>query len=589
MTNPSVPDGSISPAPPVVIQPMPREPDGARPAGEAELAQSQGPLSITDFLTDGSLAGLCGELTRLTGVRVGLRDRAGRSIIAGEGRRAWEVVSDVKESADDIGGAGSFPLRVSGDTIGWLTVSPGQPELGPDARDRLEHVVTLIASAAAELCENGLELRHRLRELTVLYRLNSLLTRTQDVSAILDTALDSALDVLELDAGAIMLLPEDADGILSEHEKDLVTAASRSLSHEWLHSPLPLSRDRLFDQLALRGETVVSEDVTRDERVLIPERAREEGLVSFINAGLVFQGRPIGVIRLYKRRRREFSDWDRRLLKSIAQQAAVAVQQARLQRARDEESRIQRQVQLAVDVQRRMLPRMQPVIKGLDLAAAYEPSYELGGDFYDFVNLGGHLGLIVGDVVGKGIAAALLMSAVRAMLRAHAEDLYDLDEVVGRVNKAVCRDTLDHEFATLWYGVLDPNTLRLTYCSAGHDPPMVVHVPRDRAPTVDDIDELAVGGMVVGVDPTQKYQRGIYEVRHGDVLLAYTDGVTDALTFSGEKFGKQRLRATLLRLLAENPGMPAKQIVDQIIWEVRRFVGLARRTDDQTIVVARVL
>lgn len=552
-----------------------------------DIPYSQGPLSITDFLTDGSLAGVCEQLSRLTGVTVGLRDRLGRSIVSGEGRRAWDVIDDAK-AAGTTPGPGSVPLRVSGETIGWLTISEGSPELAGDARGRLEHVVALIASTAAELCENGLELRHRLRELTVLYRLNSLLTRTQDDSAILETALDSALDVLELDAGAIMLLPEDADGILSEHEKDLVTAASRHLSKDWLESPLPLSRDRLFDQMALRGDTVVSEDVTTDERVLIPERARQEGLAGFINAGLVFQGRPIGVIRLYKRRRREFSDWDRRLLKSIAQQAAVAVQQARLQRARKQERRIQRQVQLAADVQRRMLPQTLPKVRGLDLAATYEPSYELGGDFYDFVELGGHLGLVVGDVVGKGIAAALLMSAVRAMLRAHAEDLYDLDEVVRRVNRAVCRDTLDHEFATLWYGVLDPVSLRLTYCSAGHEPPMVVHIPSGRPPTAQDIDELAIGGMVVGVDPAQKYQRGIYELKKGDVLLAYTDGVTDALAFSGEKFGKKRLRATLLRLLAENPAMTSRQIVDQIVWEIRRFVGLARRTDDQTIVVVRM-
>jgi len=450
-------------------------------------------------------------------------------------------------------------------------------------------VVTLIASASAELCEYGLELRHRLRELTVLYRLNSLVARTQDVTTILESALDSALDVMELDAGAIMLLPEDADGVLSEHEKDLVTAASRHLSPEWLESPLPLSKDRLFDRLALRGETVVSSDVRVDSRVLIPDRARQEGLAGFINAGLVFQGRPIGVMRMYKRRPRDFSDWDRRLIKSIAQQAAVAVQQARLQQARKQERRIQRQVQLAADVQRRMLPREVPSVPGIDLAAAYEPSFELGGDFYDFVALGGHLGVVVGDVVGKGIAAALLMSAVRAMLRAHAEDLYDLDEVVARVNKAVCRDTLDHEFATLWYGVIDPATRRLTYCSAGHDPPMVIHPAPGRAPTPRDVEELAIGGMVVGVDPTQRYQRGVFQLAAGDVLVAYTDGVTDAMAFSGEKFGKARVRSTLLRLLSERPSITAAEIVEQVVWEIRRFVGLSRRADDQTLVVARIL
>jgi phosphoserine phosphatase RsbU/P len=557
-------------------------------AGITTTPPDEQAVSITDFLTDGSLARLCAELTRLTGVGVQLHDRDGRRIVPGEGRRAWEIQGDASSNGAAEASAVTFPLRVAGEDIGWLSVGAGDPVLGSDARPRLEHVATLLSSAAAELCEHGLELRHRLRELTVLYRLNSLLTRTHEVSTILGTALDSALDVLELDAGAIMLLPEDADGIASDHEKDLTTAASRNLSRDWLECPTPLSKDRLFDTLALRGETVVSEDVTTDPRVLIPDRARQEGLVSFINAGLVFQGSPIGVMRLYKRRRRVFSDWDRRLIKSISQQATVAVQQARLQQAQEQERQIQRQVQLAADVQRRMLPRTLPTIPRLDMAASYEPSYELGGDFYDFAMLGGHLGIVVGDVVGKGIAAALLMSAVRAMLRAHAEDIYDLDEVVRRVNAAVCRDTLDHEFATLWYGVLDPATLKLTYCSAGHEPPMVIRVPAHRAPNMTDIDELAIGGMVVGVDPSQRYQRGMVEIRPRDVLFAYTDGVTDAATFTGEKFGKARLRASLLRMLSDNPKMTAQQIVDQVRWEVRRFTGLASRTDDQTLVVIRV-
>src|SRR5207253_10190817 len=101
------------------------------------------------------------------------------------------------------------------------------------------------------------------------------------------------------------------------------------------------------------------------------------------------------------------------------------------------------------------------------------PWLELGGDCYDFMELGGSLGVAIGDVVGKGIAAALLMSAVRSSLRAHVEDIYHIDVVMGKVNAALCRDTLDNEFATLWYGVVDREKMRVTYCSGGHEPVVV--------------------------------------------------------------------------------------------------------------------
>src|SRR6185369_7711707 len=195
----------------------------------------------------------------------------------------------------------------------------------------------------------------------------------------------------------------------------------------------------------------------------------------------------------------------------------------RLLKLQERESRIQRQVQLAADVQQRMLPRRLPSLPRLDAAARYVPSFELGGDFYDFIELERNLGIAIGDVVGKGIAAALLMSAVRASLRAHVQDIYHIDDVLSRVNAALCRDTLDNEFATLWYGVVDTEKLRFTYCSGGHEPPLVFRAVKGRPPAAADIDELSIGGMAVGIDPTQRYQRGTYDLHPGDVILAYTD------------------------------------------------------------------
>lgn len=544
-------------------------------------------LSITDFLTDGSLAGLCAQLTELTGVEVQLRDAEGRLITRAEGS-GWAIRDDVP--LDPLPhGAVAHPLRIGAERIGSIIVYPGTPALGVAPRQNLDSVVALLTQAAGELCEHEVELRHRIKELGALYKLSSMLAHTGDVAGVLGVALDLALDVLALDAGSIMLLREDADGIVGTTEDDLILHTSRGLSKDWLDYPQPLSKDRLFDRLALNGAVVVSEDIAADDRIQIRHKAAEEGLRAAIHAGLVFQGRPLGVIRLYARQPTSFSESDRRLLSSFAHQAAVAIEQARLQRVRQEESRIQRQLQLAADVQRRMLPQRVPTLPRLDIAARYIPSFELGGDFYDFIELHGHLGIVVGDVVGKGVAAALLMAAVRSSLRAHAEEVYDLDTVVSKVNAAMCRDTLDKEFATLWYGVLNPVDLRLTYCCAGHEPPMVIHVPKHRAPTTADLDELSVGGMVVGVDRSQRYQRAVFDLRPRDVFVAYTDGVTDATAFSKEKFGKKRLRKALIDILTQEPDASAHRILDLLQWEVRRFTGLSARNDDETLVVLRVV
>jgi sigma-B regulation protein RsbU (phosphoserine phosphatase) len=483
----------------------------------------------------------------------------------------------------------TIPLVVAGNTIGSIVLGEGQPRLSrPDSRQRLQKAIEYLARAASELCQHDLELKHRVRELSALTRMSSLLVRTTGPGRVLEVALESALEVLGLDAGAVMLLPEDADGVLADSEADLVLSASRNLSRDWLESPLPLSKERLFDRDALAGRIVVVEDISRDERILIRDRAVAEGLMAAIHVGLVFQNRPLGVMRLYSRSTRTFDEWDRRTVSSIAQQAAASVEQARLLRFEQEEQRIQRQLQLAADVQRRMLPRGVPSVPWLDLAARYIPSFELGGDFYDFIELNGHLGLTCGDVVGKGIAAALLMSAVRASLRAHVQGTYDIDEVVAKVNQALCRDTRDNEFASLWYGVIDPARLRLTYCSAGHEPPLVVHVPRHRAPNRADLDELGVGGMVVGIDPSQRYQRAVFDLKPRDVLVAYTDGLIDATSFTGQRWGKKRLCEALLRCFASTPEASASEILEHILWELRQFSGLTPRTDDRTLVVIRV-
>ena len=549
----------------------------------AQPAAPRPEISITDFLTDGSLTKLCAELAALSGLPVELRDAKGRRISPTTDAPGWRI-----DDVPTCEGCTTVPLQVAGKKIGALCLGAGEPRLAADARAVMERALRLLGSAAIELCEREFDSRDRIKELSALFKLSSLLTRAPGLERVLAAVLDTAIDTLELDCGSIVLMPDDSDDVSGNNEADLVLMAARGLSAEWLADPLPLSKDRVFDRMALNGDVVVSNDLVNDPRMNVPARLAVEKLGAAIHAGMVFKGRPIGVIRLYSRTPREFEVAEQQVLRSIAQQAAVAVQQARLLKIEQEEQRIQRQIQLAADVQRRMLPRGVPNIRGLDVAARYIPSFELGGDFYDFIDLNGHFGLVVGDVVGKGVAAALLMSAVRASLRAHAEGVYDLDTVVSKVNMALCRDTLDNEFATLWYGVIDPTTLRLTYCSAGHEPPLVIRVPQHRAPTSADIDELSVGGMVVGIDRSQRYQRAVYDLQPGDVLIAYTDGMTDQTNFRKEKFGKKRLRQAILDTLASEPEATAAAIAERLLWHLRQFAGLAPRADDETLVVVRM-
>ncbi len=542
-------------------------------------------LNITDFLTDGSLAALCDELSNMTGVEIRLHDRSGRRIVTTteEDPAPWRIVDAPDGPAPRI----VAPLVVAGLEIGTIRAAEGEPRTSDRAREYLDNAVQLLALASSELCNNELELAHRIKEVTALTRMSGLLTRATSPEKVLEAVLDSALDVLDLDAGSVMLLRTGA-GVTSVTEEDMSLHVSRNLSEAWLKNPSPLSKDRIFDRIALSGEIVAVEDLWADSRVYLDEEVRAEGLRGALHAGLVFKGRPIGVIRLYSRTPRPFEQPEKRLLQSLAAQAAISVEQARLLRVEQEEARVQRQLQLAADVQRRMLPKGAPSVPRLDVAARYVPSFELGGDFYDLIELNGHLGVTVGDVVGKGVAAALFMSSVRASLRAHAQDVYDLDEVLRRVNKAMCRDSELAEFASVWYGVIDPARLRITYCSAGHEPPLIVRVPGHRPPSTADIDELSVGGMVVGIDPSQRYQRAVYDLNPRDVLFAFTDGMTDARSPEGQRFGKKRLRDAILETLEKHPEGPANEIADGVLRAVSRFEGSAARADDRTLVVVRV-
>jgi len=428
----------------------------------------------------------------------------------------------------------------------------------------------LLANAIARLCFQEYQLRRRINELTAVYNVATMFADARDVNKMLPKLVQLVCDVMNVKASSIRLIDPEHD--------ELVIRAVHNLSPEYLSKGrIRLSTARIdVEALSPKGFCYV-QNMASDERVLFAHEAEREGIVSMLSVGMRYQGRPIGVLRVYTSQEKHFTQSEIDLLRALAAQGAAAIENARLAQETAEAEALEKQVAMAVDVQQRMVPQQPPQVSGLSLGCVYEPCYALGGDLYDFLPLlGDNLGLVMADVSGKGVPASLIMASVRASLRAHVNNIYYLYEVMRQVNGMLCRDTKPGEFVTLFYGVLDVKNRRLTYCNAGHPPPLLL---RD-----GKITELEGHNLVLGIDPAEPYEQVVQELNSGDVLLLYTDGLTDAMNFQHERYGKQRLYQAFLE-----DGASAEIIAQRILWDMRRYVGLTQRTDDVTLIVARIL
>ncbi|MGD0389221.1 MAG: SpoIIE family protein phosphatase [Tepidisphaeraceae bacterium] len=427
----------------------------------------------------------------------------------------------------------------------------------------------LLANAIAKLCYQEFQLRQRINELTAVYNVTMMLADARDLEKVLQRTVRAVCEVMETKASSLRLIDYERD--------ELVIKAVHNLSAEYLgKGRIRLSQAAIDQQaMASKGYEYVR-NMGQDPRVLYPQEAKREGIVSMLSVGMRYKGKNIGVLRVYTAQEQTFTQFQIDLMKAVAAQAAAAIEHARLVQETMQSQALERQIQMAAQVQLRMIPHQPPSIPGVDLAAVYVPCYELGGDFYDLIELPyNNLGMVIADVSGKGVPASLTMAAVRAALRAQVDNVYYLYEVLRRINLMLCRDSSPGEFVTLFYGVLDGRNRRLTYCNAGHPPAMIL---RD-----GKIIELNSDNMVLGVDAQEKYVQSLVDLRVGDTLLLYTDGLMDAMNFEQERFGRQRV----IEAFAPG-GASAEAIVQSILWSQRRFTGLAKPTDDVTMIVAKV-
>ncbi len=424
-----------------------------------------------------------------------------------------------------------------------------------------------MGNAPADMGESDLHLEHR----TLLEAVRTLVS-TLDLSTVLERLLYLTHQMLSFDYCTILLIGEDG--------RKLEVAARYGYPDSIVNkTDLSLGKG-VTGRVAETGEAVIVPDVSMEKRYLKGLRGAKSEMV----VPLTFGGRVLGVFDVQSPNLNAFSERDKEFLGVLAGIAGVAIANAKAHseaiRHQEEVSRrreLEHELEFGRIIQERLLPRVNPVAPGYEVAGMNLPSETISGDYYDYIELPqGHLGISVADVSGKGVPAALLAASLQATLRSHIENLYSIATIMERANNSLCRSTTAENFATLFYGVLDPGGA-LTYVNAGHNPPIVLR-------TDGTAERLSEGGTILGMFAGQKYHEGRFDMRSGDYLIVFTDGLPDAAR-GDEFFGDERIIGTARKA----QGAPASRMASLLITEADAFTGPGSAVDDMTVVVARRL
>ena len=266
------------------------------------------------------------------------------------------------------------------------------------------------------------------------------------------------------------------------------------------------------------------------------------------------------------------------LLSFLSNQLAVALVNSQLYEESLEKRRLEDELNLARQIQESLLPSSPPSLPGLEICVESRPCRQVGGDYFDFLTTKrGELGIAIGDVSGKGMPAALLMSSLQASLRAEVENGHPIEDTMRLVNSLLFKSTTPEKFVTLFYGELNPIQKTLSYCNAGHNHPLLVH-------SSGRVERLERGGTILGAFPDAQYEVGRAQLSIGDLLILYTDGVTEALNQGEEEYGEGRLLSSVVG----NRELPPQEIKERILSGVREFSDFAPPFDDLTIMVLKI-
>ena len=361
-----------------------------------------------------------------------------------------------------------------------------------------------------------------------------------------------------------------------EHSEEMKVAVARLRDRVGAIGEIRVSRN-VMDEVVIRGKSVLTSDAQHDPRfasgTVVLQGVRSVLAVPLGVSekvfGIIYADSPIAEGR--------FTEDHLKVLTTLASVAAIRVENARLVEARFQQERLERELQLAMEIQQRFQPTAPPVVTGYEFQGISFPCYEIGGDYYDFIQReDGRLVIALGDVSGKGTAAALLMSSLHASIHAQTGSHDSLVDTISAVNRYLADNIPSNRFVTLFYAELDPESGALSFLNAGHNPPLIVHA-------AGTVEQLASGGLPLGIKANAEYREGRTTLQRGDVLVIYSDGVTEAASPSGEEFGPTRL----YEVVSRNVDSSAAGIRDRIESALTKFSQGTQAADDITLVIVK--
>jgi sigma-B regulation protein RsbU (phosphoserine phosphatase) len=460
----------------------------------------------------------------------------------------------------------AVPLITKNRVIGVIDLEAREPGYFTEEHSRL---LTLIASRMAAGIENAQLYTRTTRQARILLLLNEIareLTSILNLDELLGRIAELLRRLIDYQMFSILLL--DSTGQKLQHRFSLRFNENIHLKHE-----IPLGRG-LVGAAAETKQAVLVPDVSKDPRYVEanPETRSE------LAVPLVYKDRVIGVLDLEHTRRGFFTDDHKRTIATLAAQIAIAIENARLyEEIARQERRLERDLSLARELQVRLLPQARPKLDHLDVAAKFVPARAIGGDLYDFIPYSlSRLGIVIGDVSGKGAPAAIYAALVSGILRSHAPIEPGPAEMLSAVNLSLAERRIEAQFVSLIYAVWDDEHKVLTVANSGLPRPIYVHGGKNEV--------IEATGLPLGLFDEAEYDEFKFRMKPGDMFVFFSDGILDARNRNGDMFGRHRVE----KIVADCRERTADCIVESLFQAVAEHSAGQETFDDQTVVAIRV-
>jgi sigma-B regulation protein RsbU (phosphoserine phosphatase) len=418
------------------------------------------------------------------------------------------------------------------------------------------------------LKEENLRLRRAVEELSILNDLARVIGGSMNSQEIMQTIIHRSLRAVSAEQGVITLV----DHAANQPMKTLVRSMVSSSDHAKFHLT-----ESMLGWMHLNKKPLMINDPATDERFRgIPW---DQAIRNAMSVPMTVKSSLIGVITVYnKKENKRFTDDEQRLLAIIATQSAQVVENARLYEKEKELVTIQKEMKLAAQIQAELLPASPPQFPQYQLAGKSIPAQSVGGDYFDFIPVDDNrIAVCLGDVSGKGLPAAMLMANLQATLRGQTLVANSPKQCIERSNKLLLQSTSDEKYATLFYGILNTANNQLSYTNAGHNPPLIIS--KDGS-----VRLLRTGGIMVAMMDNFPFEEETLELKPGDTLVLYSDGITEAINDKEDEFGEERLTD----LLKKSAQLPAEEMITSVVEVVNKHAGNMPQADDMTMVVLKM-